>query len=168
MARVRFTKRPSKAQVLAINEFLGAKTRILAWGDGEKTAAFATQQGLIVDDRQLFLLPWERILRGGWRPEEQELWWELVDGTKGQVVLDEPETLLGVFRECVQASILVELRMTAPGGQEVVISARRSLAGADIYWHVWPIGNTDLNSPEVKEFVIAKTNQLRMEYEENQ
>jgi hypothetical protein len=71
-----------------------------------------------------------------------------------------------VFRERVQASIVVNEQLTVPDNRgQVLIACRRNL-GADepLRWLVEPIGRTDLNDPPVRDFVIQQTERLRAEY----
>lgn len=161
----RLAKKPSKALRQQVSDFLGQKTRILAFSAYEEISVAATQTGLVIfSPNQRMLIAWERILKGGWRIETDELWWELLDGKSGSVKLELADDLLGVFRDCVQASILVQRKIQIPQSGQVVISARRGLSDdAEVFWHALPIG-ADLADPVVCSLVRQETQRLKLIY----
>ncbi len=85
------------------------------------------------------LTPWHRIGQGGWNDQNSELRWELVDGRRGNALFDEPGRIPEVFRERVQASIVVQKQIPIDGTREGgIISARRNLTNRDapLEWRI--------------------------------
>lgn len=83
--------------------------------------------------------PWHRIEQGGWNDQNSELRWELVDGRRGNALFDEPGRIPEVFRERVQASIVVQKQIPIEGTREGgIVSARRNLADRDapLEWRI--------------------------------
>ncbi len=117
------------------------------------------------------VLEWPEVRSGSWDGETGRLSVTTLDGTTQRLKLTEPGRLPGVFHERVQATILVEERISVPGG-EVLVSGRRQPAGVDtgsqgqrVVWHAVAIGRADLADPQVSRLVVAATERLRSDYE---
>lgn len=113
------------------------------------------------------VIPWELIQAGKWDGKTSTLSLTLLDGAKRSFELEDAGLLPQVFRERVQASIVVEQRLPAPGG-ELLISGRRSLSdgpNTDIIWHALALGRTRLDDPGVGELALRVTEQLRLDYD---
>ena len=140
---------------------------VLAVGRGEGALVVAQRDILTVRQAdQWQVMGWHEIQRGGWRSEDQALSWELVDGSRGSVVLSDPGQVPSVFRERVQASIVVNEQVTVPDDRgQVIIVGRRNL-GTDepLRWLVEPVGRTNLSDPWVRDFVVLQTERIRAEY----
>lgn len=117
------------------------------------------------------VLQWPEVRSGAWDGESGRLSVTMLDGSSQRFQLSDPGRLPGVFHERVQATILVEERITVPGG-EVLVSGRRQPAGVtsgaggqQVVWHAVAIGRADLDNPAVARLVVATTERLRADYE---
>lgn len=110
---------------------------------------------------------WHLIARGGWNGERQALRWTLVDGEEHDVHLDDPGQVPEVFRDRVQASIVVEHVVPAPGGGHVAVAGRRELGVEDapVVWQVTTSGAARLTDPAVAEFARATAIDVQAQYE---
>lgn len=110
---------------------------------------------------------WHEIDRGGWNSQNSELTWELVDGRRGSVLLDDPGRVPEVFAERVAASIVVQQHVEIDGTREgAVISARRDLGdrSAPLLWRTRR-GRGTPDSIEVQHVLAAETQRLRTDYD---
>ncbi|MGA4507144.1 hypothetical protein ACQB6R_05445 [Propionibacteriaceae bacterium G1746] len=150
--------------------------RVLAVGAGpDGVVVVATQECLAIhrphptaDQQRWEFVGWHLISRGGWDRETGRLRWTFVDQSSGSVVLTEAGSVPPVFRDRVQASIVVEQVFPAPGGGHVVIAGRRQLANqtSGLVWQVTTMGAARLSNPDVAEYVTLKTAQLKSDYEQ--
>lgn len=118
-----------------------------------------------IDDEWRFV-GWHEIETGGWDRESSELRWTRVDGTSEKWRLTEPGGLPGLFRERVDATILVRLPYQPLGSAgRVIITARRGL-GADqtIVWG-WSHGDSAHLSSAAVADIEAEIARVRAEYE---
>lgn len=118
-------------------------------------------------DGQWRFTPWHQIEQGGWNDQNSELRWELVDGRRGSVLFDEPRRVPEVFRERVQASIVVQKHIPIDGTREGgVVSARRDLADRDapLQWRIRRGRGTD-DSPENMFVLEAALADLRTDWD---
>lgn len=75
---------------------------------------------------------WHVIEQGGWNDQNRELRWEESSGRRGTAVMDDPQRVPEVFKERVDASIVVQKHVPIEGTREGgVVSARRDLANRD-------------------------------------
>lgn len=92
------------------------------------------------DTGQWRLAGWHTIEQGGWNDQNRELRWEETSGRRGSIIMDDPQRVPEVFRERVQASIVVQKHIQIEGTREGgVVSARRDLAHPDqpLSWRTW-------------------------------
>ena len=159
--------RPDAAEVDALATKLGRRPRALAWGSGPDTYVLGLPEGLGVRrGAEWDVIGWHEIESGGWKADAQELAWRLDDDTEGAVALDEPGSVPELFKERVEASIVIEQYIDVPGGR-VVIAGRRDLADptSAIVWHAMPVGGARLDNPAVRQRVLDATARLRADYE---
>lgn len=112
------------------------------------------------------LIPWDTVERGGYNAQGSSLTWALVDGRRGSVFLDHPGTLPDVFRERVEATIVLEEHVPIAGTREGgVVSARRPLGSgpASVQWRVRR-GRGTPDTPEVNAALEERRAQLQAEY----
>lgn len=111
------------------------------------------------------LVAWADIQRGGWDANRTALYWELVDASTGEVVLDAPGMLPQTFSERVQASIVVQRQVVLPDDLGTVHLAGRREPGSDgpISWQAEGLGRCDLNDPRVNSLVRELMAELRAE-----
>lgn len=113
------------------------------------------------------VVAWVDVQRGGWNSERMALYWELVDGTKGEIRLTEPGQVPVAFAERVRASIVLSRQITLRGGLgTVLLTGRRAPGSSDpIVWQAEGIGRLDLGDPRVQSQVMTLVGELRTEYE---
>ncbi len=111
------------------------------------------------------LIAWADVQRGGWNGDRSALYWELVDASKGEVVLAEPGLLPQTFAERVQASIVVQRQVTLPVDLGTVHLAGRREPGTNgaISWQAEGLGRCDLNDPRVNTLVRELLAELQAE-----
>jgi hypothetical protein len=150
----------------------GRPARILAWAGG--LAPSGTQQFCIGSPAVLSSggpdgwqhVGWHLIERGGWNGELHQLSWVQVDGRRGAVQLDKPGRLPELFRERVEASIVVKQFVPLAGERGVTISARRDLgAGGGIDWHTSLTRGLSGQSEAVQQAVQEALAATRAEYD---
>lgn len=115
---------------------------------------------------QWVLVPWHTIERGGFNAQGSSLTWALADGRRGSVFLDRPGSLPDVFRERVEATIVLEQHVPIAGTREGgVVSARRPLGGGarEIVWRVRR-GRGTPDTPEVNAVLDQRRADLQAEY----
>src|SRR3712207_5009847 len=111
----------------------GRPARILAWAagpGGESADQFCIGSPAVLSHGGATgwqHVGWHLIERGGWNAELEELSWVQVDGRRGAVRLSEPGRLPELFRERVEATIVVRQFVPLQGERGVTISARRNL-----------------------------------------
>ena len=74
---------------------------------------------------------WHEIEQGSWNDQNRELRWEELGGRRGRVLLDHPARVPEVFKERVQASIVLQQQVPIEGTREGgVVSAEQLLEQA--------------------------------------
>jgi len=150
----------------------GRPPRILAWAGGDGPAASATyclgSPAVLswggVDGWQH--VGWHLVERGGWNAELRELSWVQLDGRRGAVRLAEPGRLPELFRERVEATIVVRQFVPLSGERGVTVSARRNLAaGGEITWHTSLTRGLSTRTAGVQEAVDDALAATRAEYD---
>lgn len=151
----------------SLREALGSKPQILDWGrSGEEgycvmlpgTLAYLTGAGA-----EWTLVPWHTIERGEWNTDTQSLRCELTDGRRINIALDRAGELPLLFRDRVNASIVVdefvEIPQTRNGGR---VTARRDLTDRDasIIWRTVRSRGTP-DRPEVNAILEERLVQLK-------
>lgn len=156
-----------RAEVLAQHPEAGD---IHAMGSGPRVLVLACTECLAVrregSEATWQFVGWHMVNRGGWNAERGVLKWSFADGEGDEVALDEPGRVPEVFRDRVQASILVDQRYEAPGGGQVIIAGRRQLGVPDapVVWQATTVGAARLTDPAVANFVVQRTNELRGDF----
>lgn len=126
-----------------------------------------------LEDRLLWTVPggwdqvaWHDIQHGGWSPEEKELHWTTVEGVEHALGLTDPGTLPSLFRERVEATILVQLAFMPPdASREVTISGRRALGtDATITWG-WSQASGGKLTPTALGAVEDEVQRIATEYD---
>ena len=119
---------------------------------------------VIVEERGVTWLAWERVEDAAWDSEEQRLRLRGV-GEYGRrrpswdLVMDEPPLFLQLLRERVMASIVLQRKVPVRDGRGVMVIARRSPVGGPVSWmHSYDAG-LDPDDPEVQaiaELLLAR------------
>ncbi|MVA77491.1 hypothetical protein GC722_15910 [Auraticoccus sp. F435] len=164
-------RRPALPAELAaeLAELLPGRPRVLAWAEGDTGVVAALPATLAV--RRVdgwWLVGWHEVESGGWSAPDSELSWVLVDGRRGRMRLREPGRLPEVFRERVEATIVVRREVTDDAtGAQFTLSARRRLddPGAGLAWHTTLVRGTTWRTPGVREAVERAMRALRAEYD---
>ncbi len=152
----------------SMREVPGRTPRILAWaGEGDQVAigsptVLSTGGGAAGWQH----VGWHQIERGGWNEELRRLSWVLLDGRRGAVGLAEPGRLPELFRERVEATIVVKQFVPLAGERGVTISARRPLgAGGPLDWHTTLTRGLSWQSAGVREAVEDALAAAQAEYD---
>ena len=113
------------------------------------------------------LMAWFDIRRGGWNGERMSLYWELVDGTTGEIRLAQPGQLPPAFAERVRASIAVsrQVKLTDDLGSVLLVGRRPPGSSAPIVWQAEGLGRCNLGDQQVQRQVMDLVAELRAEYE---
>lgn len=135
--------KPSDRQSLRLahTEYFGrVPGRVLATGQGVSGWCVLLPECLAhqVSGSWRFV-PWHEIEQGSWNDQNHELRWEQLDGRRGSVLLDSPGAVPQVFKERVEASIVLHRQIAIDGTREGgVISARRDLGDRDapLQWRI--------------------------------
>lgn len=110
---------------------------------------------------------WHLIEQGGWNDQNRELRWELLGGRRGNAIMDDPQRVPEVFRERVEATIVVQKQIDVPGTREGgVVSARRNLSdsSAPLDWRIRRGRGTD-DSPEVMAALEGALADLKVDFD---
>lgn len=144
----------------------GGRPRVLAWAPAESGAVVALPERLAVLDGDGWTsIGWHEVLRGGWDADASALHWTGPDGGRS-VPLADPGRLPEVFRERVEATILVQRSVDLARGRFVIVSARRDPWGeAPVAWALHPGPGVRLEDPDTAEQAAAALERLRAEYE---
>ncbi len=145
-----------------------ADCRVLAWGrDGENYAVGFPGHLVYDDGAGWHVLAWHRVLRGGWDKENQRLTWVDYDGGRGALPLDRPGTLPDLFKERVEASIMVQLQVPVAGTKHGVVVVGRRALGAEppvMEWHASLNKGTRWSDPGAREAAEDALASLQAEY----
>lgn len=148
--------------------------KILAWAHGSDDANeqwLVGQAGQLVIGRRGDWTPigWHDIARGGWDRDAGRLRWTGYDRSRWSILIDDPGDLLELFRERVQASIVMQQHVSVPNdsGDGIMIAARRNLdsKGDGVQWHVSLGRGTTWQTPGARETGEVMLERLRSEYE---
>jgi hypothetical protein len=150
----------------------GRPARILSWAAGEGGVAAGT---FCIGSPAVLSwggldgwehVGWHLVERGGWNADLRELSWVQLDGRRGAVRLAEPGRLPELFRERVDASIVVKQFVPLSGERGVTVSARRDLAvGGAVTWHTSLTRGLSTRTPGVQEAVDDALAATRAEYD---
>jgi len=145
--------------------------RVLAWApseqDGPPSFCIGSPAALSWGSTETWRhVGWHEIEHGGWNDELRRLSWVQLDGRRGSVPLAEPARLPELFRERVEASIVVKRFLPLAGERGVQVSARRDLGGSGpITWHTSLTRGLSLRTPGVADGVEEALQQVRAEYD---
>lgn len=156
------------AAVRALAE-VGGERRVLAWGqDGEKYAVGFPGHLAYDDGNGWHLLAWHRVLRGGWDKDTQKLTWIDYDGERGALPLSRPGTLPDLFKERVEASIMVQRQVPVAGTKHGVVVVGRRVLGTEppvVEWHASLNKGTTWSAPGAREAAEEALASLKAEYD---
>lgn len=145
------------------------RTRLLAWGRSSEQYALGFPGHLVYDDGTGWqVLAWHRIVRGGWDKDSRRLTWIDYDGHRGELPLDEPGSLPELFRERVEASIMVRRQVSVPGTKNGVVVVGRRILGAEpavLEWHASLNKGTRWSDPGAREAAEAALAELKSDYD---
>lgn len=162
-----FGSRLSREDSAWIQHHIGQRPAILAWAETADGVVVALTDRLLirrVDDWED--VPWDDILSGGWDPEREEIRWRRVSTSEeATVVVTVPRRLPEVFRERVEATILVQRVVQAGPGRSITLTGRRSLAdeSAPIRWTAHPAPGVRMQK-ETLRFAEEELARLQAEY----
>lgn len=144
--------------------------RVLAWAQGEGDSAVVALDDLLAvrDEQGWHGTGWHLIQGGGWNKERSALRWTTNSGEDHAIELVEPGRIPEAFNERVTASFVVQQSFDAPGGGRVLIAGRRPIGhsqdDAAVVWQAVSSGKASLADPVVRDFVVARTAELRDDY----
>ncbi|WP_375433264.1 hypothetical protein [uncultured Friedmanniella sp.] len=150
----------------------GRSARVLAWApvrprDGEDQFCIGSPSVLSAGGASGWgHVGWHVIEHGGWNAELRQLSWALLDGHRGAVQADDPGRLPELFRERVEATIVVKRYVSLAGDRGVLVSARRDLGAAGtISWHTRLTRGLSLATPGIADAVDLALAETRAEYD---
>lgn len=146
---------------------LGGKPRVLAWATSPDGVVVGLPDRLMVRDGAGWRgTPWHDILRGGWNDDRSVLHWVTLSGESHEVPLQTRGRLPELFRERVEATILLQRTITVAPKRTVLISARRSLADSrqPVSWAAHPGPGVRMDDPDTRAFVDAELARIKAEY----
>lgn len=150
----------------SLTEAAGRRVRVLAWARGADGPVVGLADRLAVRGPEAWrFIGWHEIASGGWDAETGHLRWRLNDGVRDSLVLDDPGALPELFRERVEASIVVQERFELSRGRAAMIVARRRLdrGNGPLEWTVTRHGGT-FDTAQVDQ-ADAELARLRAEYD---
>ena len=151
----------------SMREVPGRTPRILAWAGEDGQLAIGSPTVLSTGGVEGWQhVGWHEIERGGCHDELRRLSWVRLDGRRGEVQLTEPGRLPELFRERVEATIVVRQFVPLAGERGVTVSARRDLgAGGGIDWHTSLTRGLSAQDAEVQQAVDDALAATRAEYD---
>jgi hypothetical protein len=101
------------------------------------------------------VLPWEQVHRADWDDEKRRLVVVPVSGfgepvVPHAVVLEDAADLLGLVRERVSASVVLQLRVAMDGERGFAVFGRRPPGGGSVTWGFELDEGVDPDDPEVR------------------
>ncbi|MFV0451654.1 MAG: hypothetical protein ACK5LS_05320 [Propioniciclava sp.] len=163
-----FGDRLPAADAALVREHLGGRPTVLAWAETADGIAVALPDRLLVRRGDGWEeLPWDDVLSGGWDDDALALRWRRMSTSQeSSVDLIDPKSLPEVFRERVEATILVQQVVHASPGRAITLTARRSLgdAATSIRWTAHPAPGVRMEG-ETLAYAERALARLRAEYE---
>lgn len=155
------------ADYRSLTDALGHRVRVLAWAAGAEGPVVGLADTLAVRGPDAWrFVGWHEITSGGWDAETGRLRWRQSDGVRDAIELADPGSLPDLFRERVEASIVVQERLELSRGRAAMIVARRRLGtgpAATLDWAITRHGGTfDADHVERADAELAR---LRAEYD---
>ena len=157
--------RPDRSLFAGLDDAVGHRADVLAHAVGDGVLLVATRQELALKRGETWTVwPWAEVGGGAWKAEAQRFRFRTIDNQQHEISLTEVNRLPEVFRERVNASMVVSTVLDVARGQ-VQIVARRGL-GADsaLHWYAIPSGGADLGDEATRAIVVAETDRLKSEY----
>lgn len=158
----------TRDEVAALRNVLGRSPDVLVSARGPQGFVALLRDRMVVRREQGWqLIAWVDVQRGGWDSEDQRLYWQLVDGTRSEITLNQNSVLAYAFAERVRASIVVSRQIQLDDGLGTVLIVGRRQPGSDdpISWQVEGLGRCDLNDPRVQSMVLGLVEETRSEFE---
>lgn len=155
----------TRDQMKSLKEQL-PKARVIDSASGPKgTAAILADHFALLGSVGWDLIGWQEIQTGFWDAKKGIMSWELINGVRGAIQLDDPGDLPLVFAERVRASIVTERSVKLPDGRgSFTIAARRAPSGGSLTWTVYGIGEDALADEEIRNFVTEQAKAIEQEY----
>lgn len=159
---------PDSETLAAVARLIEQKPRVLLAAATDDGWCLALPDRLVWSDPVLpegwRQLGWHEIERGQWNAETHTLRWTTLEGRAGSVRLPKPGNMPAVFRDRVNASIVVrqqvEVEGTLHGAQ---LSGRRNLGDNSLTWHITRAKGTR-DTPELAAELERKLADLRREF----
>ena len=146
---------------------LGCRPRVLAWGASAEGVAVAMPDRFSVRDADGWSdVAWHEVVSGGLGADQETMHWRLLDGRRGEIVLQKAGRFPDAFRDRVESTILLQRQVIVAPGRVVVVSARRDLGRpqAEATWSVTPGPGVNLDDPAMRGVAEAELDRLRAEY----
>lgn len=154
------------AHFRSLTQAVGRRVRVLAWAQGVDGLVVGLAHALAIPTTDGWrFVGWHEIDTGGWSAETRRLRWRLVGGASDEVVLEQPGSLPELFRDRVEASIVVHERFELPRGRAALIVARRRLDDdrAPLIWLMTRLGGSF--DEALSSLAEAELGRLRAEYD---
>ncbi|WP_341730195.1 hypothetical protein [Brooklawnia sp.] len=158
----------TKDEIVELRKVLGARPDVLVSARGPQAFVALLRDRLVVRREQGWqFVAWADVQRGGWDSDNRRLYWELVDGTRSEVELNQSSALPHAFAERVRASIVVSRQFQLDDDLGTVLIVGRRQPGSDdpISWQAEGLGRCDLTDPRVQSIVLGLVEDVRAEYE---
>lgn len=169
MGPMRFFGRPTSDLASDYRTATGRSGKVIATASGPRVEllAFADHFAYRYADQSWADIAWHEVYSGGWKSEAEEIHWRLVDGRREVFHLAEPGRFPEVFRERVQATVVLEQTFEAPGRGDIQVSARHDLTpgATGLVWNVRGLRGADLDDPATRERADELEAMLRADYD---
>lgn len=139
---------------------------VLAWGTTDDGYAVALVDRLVWSGNDEWMqVAWDEIEWGGWNGSDNQFRWVTVAGGEQELSLSDPGRLPAIFRERVEATIVLRREYTPEGtSRSVMIAARRGLGpNSAIAWR-WTATGAGLTALAVGQ-VEREMQRLASEYD---
>lgn len=164
----RSTFRLTSDETAELQRIIGGRLEVLTTARGQDAVVALLRDRMVIRRPQGWqLVAWSDVQRGGWNADRMSLYWELVDGTKGEARLEVPGQVPHAFAERVRASIAVSRHVTLEDGLGTVLLVGRRTPGSSdpIVWEAEGVGRCDLADPRVQTQVLDLVEDLKTEFE---
>ncbi len=158
----------TKDEIAELAKVLGRRPDVLVAARGPEGFVALLRDRMVVRRRQGWqLVAWTDIQRGGWDSDNRRLYWQMTDGTRSEVELNQSSALPHAFAERVRASIVAwrQVELDDELGTVQVVGRRRPGSDEPISWQVEGLGRCDLGNPKVQSIVLGLVEEMRAEYE---
>ncbi|MGL5406335.1 MAG: hypothetical protein ACRDAX_06055 [Propionibacteriaceae bacterium] len=148
-------------------EGMHGRPRVLAWAQTLDGVVVGLPDRLSIRRGELWEhLRWDEVINGGWDNQQGVLRWTTADGA-GSISLEEPGRVPELFRERVQASIMVNQQVDIEGSDGITVTARRNPSDtrSELSWLALPLGTTDLNDPKIRALADEAVASIRSDWD---